>query len=69
MNFKANKNFKKQYKRIFRHKPEAANLFLLLCELADQKGHIVIGETELARLMKKRFQNPQKYELGRLAYD
>lgn len=63
MNFQPNRRFRKKYNQIFRDNPEAANLFLLLCELADKEGRIVADEAELAKLMTVRFGNPREYQL------
>jgi len=64
MGFKPNKRFRKKYDEIFRKNPEAANLFLLLCELADKKGQVIIrDEEELADLMVARFEDPEEYQL------
>ena len=57
------KAIKKNYDRIFRQNPGAANLYLLLCELADKKGKIVTSERKLARLMAERFEDPTGYQL------
>jgi len=58
-----NNKFRKKYDRIFRDNPEAANLFLLLCELADEKGQVVTNEEEIAMLMAARFNDPAEYAL------
>lgn len=63
MNFKPNKRFKKQYDRIFRQDPGAANLFLLLAELANDKGQVTSNEEELAILMDARFNDCREYQL------
>jgi len=63
MKFKANKRFKRDYDRIFKKDPEAANLFLLLCELADKNGRVLIDEVELVRLMEARFKNARERQL------
>ena len=44
----------------------AANLFLLLAELADENGQVRLGpdpEAELAVLMAARFEDPTAYQL------
>lgn len=61
--FKPNRRFKLDYNRIFRKNPEAANLLLLLCELADERGRVATDEDELARLMEERFDDPSGYQL------
>lgn len=63
MTFKPNKRFKKRYDRIFRKDPEAANLFLLLAELANDKGQVTSSEEELAILMDARFNDYREYQL------
>lgn len=67
MKFQASKKLKKHYNRIFRENPEAANLFLLLCELANTKGRVITDEGDLACLMDKRFKNPKEYALRSVA--
>ncbi|OEU63545.1 MAG: hypothetical protein BBJ57_01845 [Desulfobacterales bacterium PC51MH44] len=63
MAFNPNRKFRKEYDRIFRQDPEAANLFLLLCELANEKGEVVSNEEELAILMDARFNDYREYQL------
>jgi len=63
--FIPNRKFKKQYDRVFRRDPVAANLLLLLAELADEKGQVMTDEQELSRLMPLRFSDPHEYALGR----
>jgi len=58
-----NKQFKRKYNRIFRKDPAAANLFLLITELADQRGQVKTDENELADLMAVRFADPRGYSL------
>ena len=40
-----------------------ANMFLLLCELADDKGQVKTTEEEIAELMAARFNDPEEYAL------
>lgn len=66
MAFKPNRHFRRDYDRIFRKEPAAANMLLLLCELADKDGQVILGpdsEGELKRLMAARFEDPQAYQL------
>lgn len=63
MTFKPNRKFKRQYDRIFQQDPAAANLFLLLAELADERGQVKTDERELVRLMAARFENAEAYQL------
>ena len=64
MAFEANKKFKRDYKRLFKKDPLAANMFLMLCELAGKNGQVVVqGEQELAELMAVRFEDPEAYQL------
>ena len=58
--FKPNREFRRQYDKLFRRDPLAANTFLLLAELADQKGQIVTSEEELVQLLSIRFEDPHK---------
>ncbi len=61
--FKPTAKFKKNYRRIYRKDPEAANMLLLLCELADRKGQFETSDEELARLYAARFNDPKEYAL------
>ena len=60
---KQNPKFKKRYNKIFRRDPIAANLFLLLAELADEQGRVITDEKELSILMQARFNDPKEYAL------
>lgn len=62
--FKPNRHFKRDYDRLFRQDPAAANVFLLLAELADKKGQVETNEAELACLMAVRFTDSRVYQLG-----
>ncbi|MDY6905581.1 MAG: hypothetical protein SWH61_12955 [Thermodesulfobacteriota bacterium] len=64
MSIKINGGVKRDYDRIFRRDPEAANLFLLLTELADRKGRVITDPVELAQLMAVRFDDIGAYQLG-----
>jgi hypothetical protein len=61
--FTPNRKFKRDYDKLFRKDPAAANLFLLLTEIADKKGQVVTDEKELAVLMGERFEDPRRYSL------
>lgn len=61
--FQPNRKFHRQYDTIFKKDPEAANLFLLLAELADEKGQVKTDPEELALLMRIRFSNQREYQL------
>jgi len=70
MIFRPNKRFRKDYNKLFKQDPLAANTLLLLAELANEKGQIVIegsNELEVAeeiqRLLIARFNNPEEYAL------
>lgn len=68
MTFTANKTFKKDYNKEFKRDPIAANLFLLLCELANDRGEIHFSPNEnpakiLNKLMSIRFEDPKAYQL------
>ena len=60
---KPNCKFKRKYDAIFRRDPAAANLFLLLVELADKRGQIITDERQLAELMATRFDDCRAYQL------
>ena len=61
--FKPNRKFKRDYDRLFKQDPMGANMFLLLCELADEKGQVTTNEVEMAELMVARFKDPEEYAL------
>ena len=64
MGFKPNKRFKRDYDKIFKEDPQAANLYLLMCEIANKSGQVVFkDEQELAELMAIRFVDPKGYAL------
>ncbi|HPC02989.1 MAG TPA: hypothetical protein PLE04_04385 [Syntrophales bacterium] len=67
MSFIPTRRFRRDYDRIFQKDPAAANLFLLLAELADESGNVTFEtppEKELARLMAARFDDPRAYQLS-----
>lgn len=59
--FKPNRRLRRVYKRLFKQDPQAANLFLLLCELSNENGQVEADSGELAELMAARFKNPRSY--------
>ncbi|NPU86364.1 MAG: hypothetical protein HPY65_17940 [Syntrophaceae bacterium] len=65
--FKPNRKFRRDYDRMFKKDPQAANMLLMLCELANENGEVVMDgpcpEEEIARLMSVRFPNPRRYSL------
>ena len=63
MAFTPNKKFKKKYDKLFKKDPLAANTYLLICELSDEKGQVVTDEQEIAELMAIRFEDPRRYAL------
>lgn len=67
MNFSPNRRFRRDYNRLYRKDPAAANVFLLLCELADEYGQAAFEsacpEEEIQRLMTARFNDPLAYQL------
>lgn len=64
MDFKPNRKFRQKYKKLFKKDPLAANMFLLLCELANEKGEVVVKDDgELAELMAVRFEDPEAWQL------
>jgi len=65
--FRLNRKFRRDYSRLFRKDPAAANMFLLLAELADDHGQVRATEEDLCHLMNARFNDPRAYQLpGRL---
>ena len=58
-----NKKFRRDYDRLFKKDPLAANTFLLICELADRTGQAIIDKQQLAELMAVRFNDPSEYAL------
>jgi len=70
MTFKPNRKFKKEYDRLFKQDPIGANVFLLLTELADEKGQVKFSGTteeeiagEIQKLLIARFNDPGEYAL------
>jgi hypothetical protein len=61
--FRPNRKFKKAYNKLYREDPLQANLFLLLCELADENGQVETSSDELMRLAEARFNDPEEYAL------
>ncbi|RJR47690.1 MAG: hypothetical protein C4576_09140 [Desulfobacteraceae bacterium] len=61
--FTPNRKFRKKYDRLFKQDPQAANLFLLLAELANEQGQVQTDPAELAMLMAVRFEDPLRYAL------
>lgn len=64
------KNLKTAYDQLFKQDPIQANLFLLLVELADENGEIVLDngpdgtpKDQLSDLMCARFENVEEYAL------
>lgn len=68
--FTPGRKFKRHYNRLFRKDPAAANVLLLLAELADERGEVRLEtpfpEIEIQRLMAARFDDPRAYQLGRI---
>lgn len=64
--FTPSRRFRCDYDRLFRRDPLAANVLLLLAEIADERGRVHFDgapEAELARLMAVRFADPRAYQL------
>lgn len=64
MTFEPNATFKRRYDRLFRQNPLGANVFLLIAELANDKGRVETTEEEIAALFNARFEDPKAYQLG-----
>ncbi len=67
MTFTPSRRFRRDYARAFKKDPLAANVMLLLCELADKNGQVQIDspfpEGEIRRLLAARFDDPRAYQL------
>ncbi|MCF8051572.1 MAG: hypothetical protein K9L59_10070 [Desulfobacterales bacterium] len=63
MAFKPNRKFLQRYNQAFRENPLAANLLLLLAELADEYGRVETDPEELSRLMAARFEDPEARQI------
>lgn len=67
MSFVPSRRFRRDYERTFSKDPVAANILLLLCELADERGQVRIDspfpEVEIQRLLAARFNDPRAYQL------
>jgi hypothetical protein len=64
--FTPSRKFRRDYDRLFKRDPAAANVFLLLAELTDEKGQVRLGpcpEAEIQELMAARFEDPRAYQL------
>ena len=64
--FNPNRHFRREYDKFFKKDPLAANAFLLLCELADNKGKVVFKDpiADLQELMVARFgEGIREYQL------
>ena len=64
MSFKPNRKFKKRYDRLFQKNPLGANMFLLIAELANDKGRVRTSEEEITVLFNTRFEDPGAYQLN-----
>jgi len=62
-----NRAFRRGYNHFFRNNPAAANVLLLLAELANKKGEVIFEtaspESEVHRLLAARFDDPNAYQL------
>ena len=63
MTFIPNRKFRKDYDRLYKKDPMGANMFLLLCEIADDNGQVKITEEEILKLMAACFNDPEEYAL------
>ena len=63
MTFKKNRRFKKKYDWLYKKDPMGANMFLLLCEIADDNGQVMTTDEEIVELMAARFNDPEEYSL------
>jgi len=64
--FIPNRHFRRKYDRMFRTDPAAANVMLLMAELANDDGQIAFAgdpAVEIQNLMLARFDDPRAYQL------
>lgn len=64
--FTPSRRFRSDYDRLFRKDPVAANIFLLMAELANERGEVRLGpvpEVEIQKLMAARFDDCRAYQL------
>lgn len=66
---KPTRDWRAEYNRLFHINPMTANVFLLLTELANERGCVEVSEADLARLMAARFEDPQAWALEGLEYE
>ena len=59
-NFKPNRKFRKKYDKLFKKDPLRANTFLLLYEMANEKGEVITDPEELLNLLAVRFNDPYR---------
>jgi len=67
LNFHPNRAFRRDYDRLFRKDPLAANALLLMAELADEHGQVRLGpcpERDLRDLLMTRFDDCRAYQLS-----
>jgi len=61
------RRFRRRYDHLFRQDPAAANVMLLLAELANKNGEIRFDTpdpaVDIQRLMDARFTDPRAYQL------
>ncbi len=60
----SNPEFVKDYNEIFKESPLAANIYLLICEMADNNGQVTMSDDELTAAVNARFIDPDAYQLG-----
>ena len=69
MTFTPSRRFRRDYDRLFQKDPAAANVMLLLAEIADEHGKVHFNTPdpapEIARLMVARFDDCRAYQLKR----
>ncbi|MFH1147469.1 MAG: hypothetical protein V1736_07155 [Pseudomonadota bacterium] len=67
--FKPNRKFRKDYNRLFKRDPLAANTLLLLCELANDRGEVLLPADpeeqaqQIRDLMAARFEDPRARQI------
>ena len=66
--FAPSRHFQRTYDSLFRKDPAAANVFLLMAELANECGEVRLDthfpEIEIQKLMAARFDDCRAYQLS-----
>ncbi len=65
--FTSSRRFRREYDHLFRTDPTTANVFLLMAEMANERGEVrlktAFPEIEIQKLMAARFEDCRAYQL------